>query len=273
MTEADASAAATAATAAGPEDRPERAARRKPSRLHTRFRQGRRRLFRSRFALSTAARLAYGWLRFVGWTQRRVPECSAAERRMRENHPSIVAFWHGQHLLAPFFRPADLRFVALLSKNVDAEVNAWVVRKFGIDTVRGSGGREQGRVLEKGGARALIALRRRVAEGSNAFMIADISKATAREAGLGVVTLARITGRPIIPSAAVTSRRLVLARTWDRTTIPLPFGRMAIVMGEPIFVPADADEAVMEAKRQEVTRAIEAANRQVAALADGKRAR
>jgi lysophospholipid acyltransferase (LPLAT)-like uncharacterized protein len=239
-----------------------RDARRGRSKLAGRLRHRKRQLLRSRFVLGVAARLAHAWLRFVGWTQSRVPECAEAERALRGNHPAIVACWHGQHLLAPFFRPRDLPFVALLSKNADAEVNAWVVRKFGIGTVRGSGGRVPGRSLEKGGARALIALRRRLAEGCNAFMIADISKATAREAGLGVVTLAKITGRPIVPAAATTSRRFVLRRTWDRTTVPLPFGRMAVVAGDPIFVPADADAALMEA-----------AGETAAALADRRRAR
>ena len=54
--------------------------------------------------------------------------------------------------------------------------------------------------------------------------------------------------------------------------MPLPFGSMAVVLGDPIRVPADADAATMEAKRREVTLAIEAANRRALRLATGGRA-
>ncbi len=228
-----------------------------------------RQLMRSPATLRIVARVTHRLLTLIAGTQRLDARSSPFDAVLRANHPAIVGLWHGQHLLAPFFRPKDLPFVALLSKNVDAEVNAWVVERFGIGIVRGSGGRIPGKTREKGGARALFALKRRMAEGNGVCMIADISKATAREAGLGIVTLAKLTGRPIVPSAATTSRRRVVRRTWDGTTLPLPFGRMAVVMGDPIFVPRDADAAALEEKRQEVTVAIEAANRKAAALVDG----
>lgn len=251
----------------------DRGARRKvtPPRRHPfvkRLRARARRLMRSPAALRFIASAIHRALGLIVATQRPVPQSSRWDEVLRQHHPAIVGLWHGQHLLAPFFRPKDLPFVALLSKSADAEVNAWVVERFGIETVRGSGGRVPGKTMEKGGARALIALRRRMAEGFGVCMIADISKATAREAGLGIVTLAKISGRPIVPAASATSRRHVVRRSWDKTTIPLPFGRMAVVMEAPIFVPADADEALMEEKRRETTLAIEAANRKALALVD-----
>ncbi|WAP67337.1 lysophospholipid acyltransferase family protein [Jiella pelagia] len=222
-----------------------------------------RQLGRSKAAIAVAGVAVGGLLRFVHATQRRAAGSSDFRRILTEEHPAIVGLWHGQHLLAPFFRPRELPFVALLSRNADAEINARVVESFGISTVRGSGGREgvkAKRAKRKGGARALVALRHLLAGGTGVCMIADIPKGTPRDAGLGIVTLAKISGRPIIPAGAVTSRHRVVARAWDKTRIPLPFGRIAVVMGAPIVVPADADEAMMEAKRREVTAAIEAAN-------------
>ena len=202
-------------------------------------------------------------LRLVHATQRRAAGSSDFRRILIDEHPAIVGLWHGQHLLAPFFRPRELPYVALLSRSADAEINARVVESFGIATVRGSGGRDgvkAKRAKRKGGARALVALRRMLAGGTGVCMIADIPKGTPRQAGLGIVTLARISGRPIVPAGAATSRHHVVARAWDKTRIPLPFGRVAVVMGAPITVPADADDAMMEEKRREVTAAIEAAN-------------
>jgi lysophospholipid acyltransferase (LPLAT)-like uncharacterized protein len=233
------------------------------------FRRRLKTLSRSRMSVRAIGALFYAGLVFVHRTQSRQAGSSPFREMLTREHPAIVGMWHGQHLLAPFFRPRELPYVALLSRNADAEINAAVVERFGIDTVRGSGGRVRKAAAQKGGVSALIALLRALADGRGVCMIADVPKGTPREAGLGIVTLARLSGRPILPSAAVTSRRRVLRSTWDATTVPLPFGRIAVVVGDPIHVPRDIDDAGLEAKRREVTLAIEAANRKALALVDG----
>jgi lysophospholipid acyltransferase (LPLAT)-like uncharacterized protein len=60
----------------------------------------------------------------------------------------------------------------------------------------------------------------------------------------------------------------VLERSWDKTTINLPFGRSSIVVGTPVFVPKDADDAEMELKRQEVTASLNAATARAYSLVD-----
>ncbi|SJZ96418.1 lysophospholipid acyltransferase family protein [Consotaella salsifontis] len=210
--------------------------------------------------------LIYRCLKFVGATQRLVEGSSDWTKAMTEHHPAIVAFWHGQHLMAPLFRPQSLPYVALLSRSRDAEINAVVVERFGISTVRGSGGRVREASLQKGGVRALMSLRRNLKEGQGVCMIADIPKGTAREAGLGIVTLSRISGRPILPAAAVSSHRYVVERSWDKTTIPLPFGRVAVVVGDPIHVSPHADDVEMEEVRRAVTIALEDVSQRAEAL-------
>ena len=72
-------------------------------------------------------------------------------------------------------------------------------------------------------------------------MTADIPKVS-RVCGPGIVTLAQLSGRPIVPVAVVTSRRIDFA-SWDRASLGLPFGRGAMVLGEPVHVARDADAA------------------------------
>ncbi|WP_156421294.1 lysophospholipid acyltransferase family protein [Aureimonas sp. AU40] len=225
---------------------------------------------RSPGAVRFVGRLIYEALRGIRASQRPAADSSDFDAILHREHPAIVALWHGQHLLAPFFRPRDLPYLALLSRSADAEINAAVVERFGIETVRGSGGRVREAASEKGGVRALIRMKRALDDGLGICMIADVPKGTPREAGLGIVTLARLSGRPIVPSAAVTSRRRVLEKTWDKTTLPLPFGRIAVVMEEPIFVPPQAGADELEAIRAQLTLAIERANRRAADLADRK---
>ena len=183
--------------------------------------------------------------------------------------PGIIALWHGQHLLTPAYYPKGRPLVAMVSRSADAELQALMIEKFGIEAVRGSGGRENARHLDKGGAKALIALKKSLVAGKNVAMIADIPNGTPRDAGMGIVLLARLSGRPILPSAIATSRRKVLEKSWDKTTINLPFGRSVVVVGTPVFVPADADEAEMERKRQEVTDSLNAATAEAYRLVDG----
>src|SRR5690606_27359571 len=161
--------------------------------------------------------------------------------------------------------------VAMFSRSADAELNALVAEKLGFSIVRGSGGRAGSVNAKKGGARALIALKRAIDSGRNVAMIADIPHGTPRQAGLGIVTLARISGRPIVPVAIATSRRKVLERSWDKTTINLPFGRSALVLGEPIYVPANAGPEMMEEKRRDVTNALNRATAEAYRLVDARR--
>ena len=54
-----------------------------------------------------------------------------------------------------------------------------------------------------------------------------------------------------MPFAMATSR-FVRLNNWDRTTINLPFGRGALVGGDMIMVPPDADAETMEMLRAQL---------------------
>ena len=95
-------------------------------------------------------------------------------------------------------------------------------------------------------------------------MTADIPKIS-RVCGLGIVTLAQLSGRPIVPVAVVTSRRIDF-NSWDRASIGLPFGRGAIVLGEPVSVPREADEPALERLRQGVERELDRVHERAYAL-------
>jgi len=226
-------------------------------------------LAQSRFVKNAIASLFAQFVRLVRLTNR-LADGSArfSGGAYAQFEPGIIALWHGQHLLTPAYYPKRKPLVAMVSRSADAELNALMLQKFGIEAVRGSGGRDNARHLDKGGAKALIALKQSLAAGKNVAMIADIPHGTPRDAGLGIVLLARLSGRPLLPVAITTSRRKVLERSWDKTTINLPFGRSSIVIGTPIFVAADADEAEMERKRLEITTALNAATTEAYRLVD-----
>jgi lysophospholipid acyltransferase (LPLAT)-like uncharacterized protein len=235
------------------------------------WRRIRKPLAGSRFTMPLLAWFVARAFRFVYWTNPLVEGSDDTAAKLTQHMPPIVALWHGQHILSAFDRPRHIPVSAMLSRSADAELNALILERNGFRTIRGSGGRSRKKSVDKGGARALIALKKTLDAGNAVAMIADIPHGTPRQAGMGIVTLARISGRPILPVAYATSRRKVLDRTWDKTTINLPFGRRAVIFGEPIHIDRDAGEAELEEKRQAVTAGLNAATAKAYALVDGRR--
>ena len=173
--------------------------------------------------------------------------------------PAIFAFWHGQHFMTPFIRTKDSHLAkVLISRHRDGEFNAIAAERLGVGTIRGSG--DHGSAFHrKGGVGAFKEMVKALGENYNVALTADVPKRS-RVAGLGIIMLARESGRPIMPFAMATSRFMRLDN-WDRTTINLPFGRGALVGIEPIIVPPDADAETMEKLRAQLEATLNEATR------------
>lgn len=215
--------------------------------------------------------LIWGVLRLTVGTNRFAGGSHDIDAAISADPNAIFALWHGQHLIAPALMPPWLKTVALVSRSSDAEINALVAEKFGIETARGSGGRPDQQMAGKGGARALIAMKKALGAGKAVCMIADVPGGTPRSCGLGIITLARISGRPIVPVAVASSRRVVLEKTRDKTTINLPFGHICAIFGKPVSVPHDADDDLMEQLRMQVTDAMNEATSEAYRKVDSRR--
>ncbi len=192
------------------------------------------------------------------------------ERRLLALQPCIVALWHGQFFMVPGVCPPAFKTRIMVARHGDAEVLGVALERFGMSLIRGAGA--GGRARDRGGAIALRAALRTLREGENVAMTADVPPGPARRAGLGIVTLARLSGRPIVPVAVATARYAALD-TWSRLTLNLPFTGLGIAIGEPISVPRDADEARLETLRRRVEDAMNAATARAYALAGGDAAR
>jgi lysophospholipid acyltransferase (LPLAT)-like uncharacterized protein len=206
------------------------------------------------------------YLDLVRRTNRFVMEPADAYDRIGPMMPVIAAMWHGQHFMIHFAKRPQDRAASLVSRSGDGELNAVALRRLGVRAIRGSG--ERGRRVQnrrdRGGAAALRGMLRALAGGEMVVLTADVPKIS-RVCGPGIVTLAQLSGRPVVPVAVVTSRRLDF-RSWDRASLGLPFGRGAIVLGDPVFVPRDADAAAFEAARQAVERGLDAVHARAYAL-------
>jgi lysophospholipid acyltransferase (LPLAT)-like uncharacterized protein len=64
----------------------------------------------------------------------------------------------------------------------------------------------------------------------------------------GAVTLARHTGQAILPFHIAVAKSIELS-SWDRLKVPLLFTRAVVLIGEPIYVPRDANSAEVAANQ------------------------
>ncbi len=157
--------------------------------------------------------------------------------------PVIVAFWHNRLAMMPACWPGRAAFHMLISSHPDGRLIANTIAHFGYTSIAGSSTR--------GGADALRQMARAVKDGASIGVTPDGPRGPRMTVSDGVLALARLTGAPILPLAVSVSRRIVL-KTWDQLIIPLPFGRGAMIWGDPLTVPRDADDAALAALKDQL---------------------
>jgi lysophospholipid acyltransferase (LPLAT)-like uncharacterized protein len=178
------------------------------------------------------------------WRWSRVHSVSGAEHiaSALERAPSFIpVYWHQhtlfcvKHLLDQ--RGAGLKLGFLISPSVDGEIGAMIVRNLGGEVIRGSSTHT--------GARALRDYYQALArEAVSPAITPDGPRGPPWKFKPGAVLLAQLSGRPMIPLSYAASRALKIK--WDRFVIPWPFSRIAIAVGEPVYVPKGLDAAGLE---------------------------
>jgi len=162
--------------------------------------------------------------------------------------PLIYAVWHGRMLMLPYFYGRARRVHVLASRSRDGELVSRFVEGFGVQVVRGSSSR--------GAATALRSLARLLREErAEVLVVPDGPRGPRYVAQPGPVLLAKLGGAPIVPIGFGVSRATVLS-SWDEFVIPHPFARAAIVFGDPLVVPGDADRGALECLRHSLQNAL-----------------
>ncbi|HEX2943431.1 MAG TPA: lysophospholipid acyltransferase family protein [Rhodopila sp.] len=201
-------------------------------------------LLRTRQAQAVLPALLGGYMSFALRTTRWTMDGRAHLVAACSGNPAIFAFWH-EFLPAtpalvmaarklPTFRAPKVH--TLVSRHRDGRFIGAVVRRFDICTIFGSSSR--------GGAAGLRAMLAALGRGELIGITPDGPRGPRRRAAPGVAQLAALARVPVVPCAARTNWHIKL-NTWDRMTIPLPFGRGALVCGPPIIVPRDGWEETL----------------------------
>jgi len=149
----------------------------------------------------------------------------------KEGTPVIFVFWHGR-LLPLIHVHRQQSTVVLVSEHRDGDYVARLIHHFGFGTVRGSSTR--------GGVRGLKGLIRAARTGRDLAIAPDGPRGPNRELKLGALTVARVTGFPIVPvGVGITSAWRI--RSWDGLLVPKPFSMVRVAYGLPTFVPRNMD--------------------------------
>jgi len=208
-----------------------------------------------RWLMAGVVQLLTWGLRILYITLRPVYVQQHFEQHLRsEGIPILLAFWHGRMLYFLYLYHRE-RSTILVSRSKDGEFISRVLQRFGMHVTRGSSSR--------GGAQALLDMVRKVRNGYHAALTPDGPRGPRYAVQPGIVALAQQTGAAILPVTYSARWKKVLC-SWDAFLLPLPFSRVVVIYGEPIYVPASASPAVFQAKRQEV----EVSLRQITEMAD-----
>ena len=159
------------------------------------------------------------------------------QRFLKKGIPAIGAFWHGRLLMMPIaYKGKDLSF--LVSSHRDGQVVGKALRRFGFHAILGS-------TTRKGfsGFKQMVK-----AHGSDIAIVPDGPRGPRHRVQIGVIELAKLTGRSVVPLTFSASKRKIF-NTWDQFLLPYPFSKGVFIWGEPIEVAQDGDRAHLEEKR------------------------
>jgi lysophospholipid acyltransferase (LPLAT)-like uncharacterized protein len=150
-----------------------------------------------------------------------------------ESNPArtfVYSVWHN-NLVATILGHIGQPFTMVISESKDGELVAVTCEKFGYRPSRGSSTR--------GGKKALLEIIKNVRAGLYGAMAVDGPKGPVYQVKPGVIEIARQCGCPILPTSAYSNSMWVFQKSWDKFRLPKPFSKIVLVIGEPIFVPAE----------------------------------
>src|SRR3569832_2543889 len=175
------------------------------------------------------------YLRFLRMTARVVADPPDFWESAHKDWPAIAVSWHGQSSLAYVVMPDPKQVALLLSMPPGGLMMGAMARSLGYQTVDGSGASTR----QKEGTGGLAAVRnmlKALRAGTTLLATADIPPEPGRNVSLGMIALARKSGRPVYAIATASSRRKVLDRVWDKMQLNYPFSTIGFACEGPFYM-------------------------------------
>ena len=199
-----------------------------------------------------AGRLIGGYMLFVGVTTRwtKVNQGVMEPFWKPDGGKLIGCIWHGRFSLVHkmwVFQRGGPKTKMLISQSREGGIVAHTAATVGADVIRGS---EAKKGKPKGGVEAMLRMARHIEGGGVIAMTPDGPRGPRMRVKRGPIQLSKIARAPLVAMAWSTTSRIVFDESWDHFVLPLPFGKGALVWGNPIPPPPmDATDADIEAVR------------------------
>ena len=171
----------------------------------------------------------------------------APHRELAERGGVIYTLWHGRLLPLTYYHRRQ-NIATLISQSSDGEYIARVVERWGYTAIRGSSSR--------GGSGALREMVKLARRGRSMAITPDGPRGPKQKLKQGVLTLAQLTGQPMIPMSASASRAWWVDARWDLFLVPKPFSTVFVRYADPVYVPRDADDSAITAIGDRVERTL-----------------
>jgi lysophospholipid acyltransferase (LPLAT)-like uncharacterized protein len=163
---------------------------------------------------------------------------------------TIFCIWHNRLALCvklyyAFGQKRDNApgLAGLVSASKDGALLSAIFQRFGVQPVRGSSSRR--------GAQALIELNTWAERGYDLAITPDGPRGPRYVFADGAVTLAQVTGLPLVPASYHLNWKIQL-KSWDRFQIPLPFTRCDVQVGKIFKIPRELTETQRGQFKQEI---------------------
>ena len=168
---------------------------------------------------------------------------------LTDKTPFLPCYWHQQSVFCIHYliqlQQQGLKLGFLSSPSRDGEIAAKIFELCGARAIRGSS--------SKTGAQALRDIYLAIVKEKLTIGTApDGPRGPAFQFKQGWITLAQLSGAPIVPIAYCANRSWQL-KTWDHFFIPKPFANIAIAVGEPLYVAKKLDKDDIAALQEEMT--------------------
>ena len=170
----------------------------------------------------------------------RVSGIEQLESALEKGKPIIVTSWHGMTMMiAGFLRKTiDISsFMGIRPDDHRGDTLEVFGRKLGVDSIR----LDLSGDSTLGSGRKLVSLVRKMSAGKNLIIHPDGPAGPAYFVKPGVTYLAKKTGAAILPFGCYCRHAYHVPR-WDRYTLPLPFSKVHIQIGNILTVPKNIQD-------------------------------
>jgi lysophospholipid acyltransferase (LPLAT)-like uncharacterized protein len=177
-----------------------------------------------------------------------------------EVQQSIFCMWHNRLALSVKLyynigqkRAAAPGLAGLVSASRDGALLSAIFQRFGVQPVRGSSSRR--------GAQALVEMSTWAERGYDLAVTPDGPRGPRYVLADGAITLAQITGLPLVLASYHLNWKISVKKSWDQFQIPLPFARCDVHLGEIFQIPRELTDEQREKIRQNVEAELRAITR------------